>query len=162
MGLMGNGRAKHEPPPMPRLVPKPLGEATLPRDFDELPQRDALSDILARAEIPGGADRLKEIVAEMIQEPRGAIKHIEEEIGSLRDMLSVREQMLVEAIEEHATLSKEAVRGMGVVRNALAQIRNAFNVAMRPTPVLDQQLEATSLASHQRPGIESGGRREAR
>jgi hypothetical protein len=54
-------------------------------------------------------------------------------------MIAVREQMLVEAIDQHATLSKEAVREIGVVRQALAQIRDAFNTAMRPTPILDQR-----------------------
>jgi hypothetical protein len=148
MGLMGSGRTKHEPPPIPRLVVKQPREVTLPRDFDEPPPADALSDILARAEIPDSAERLREIVAEMTQEPRSAIKQIEEEIGALRDMMAVREQVLIEAIVEHAAASKEAVRGMGVVRNALAQIRNAFDVAMRPAPGSDQH--ARSRASEER------------
>jgi hypothetical protein len=55
--------------------------------------------------------------------------------------------MLVEAIDEHTNLSKEAVHGLGVVRKAVGQIRDAFNAAMRPTPALTQQVEATSMAS---------------
>jgi hypothetical protein len=79
------------------------------------------------------------MVANVTREPRAAINEIEQEIGSLRDLISVREQVLIEAIDQHANLSKEAVRGMGVVGQALAQIRDAFNLAMRPTPMLNPQ-----------------------
>jgi hypothetical protein len=82
------------------------------------------------------------MVAGMTREPRAAINEIEREIGLLRDLIAEREQMLVEAIDRHANLSKEAVRG--VVRQALAQIRDAFNAAMRPTPILDHQAAATN------------------
>src|SRR5215216_2844215 len=74
------------------------------------------------------------MLAGMTWEPRAAINDIEQEIGLLRDRIAEREQVLVEAIDQHANLSKEAVRGMGVVRQAVAQIRDAFNVAMRPIP----------------------------
>jgi hypothetical protein len=119
-------------------------ELATQREFDEPSQRDSLSEILTRAnQTPDGTQRLKEIVAGITREPRVAINEIEQEIGSLRDLIAVREQTLVEAIDQHAKLSKEAVHGMGVVRKALTQIRDAFNAAMRPTPVLDHQPEAT-------------------
>jgi hypothetical protein len=103
--------------------------------FDARPQRDSLSDILTRANRPpDGTQRLKEIVAGITREPRAAIREIEQEIASLSDLIAVREQTLVEAIDQHANLSKEAVHGIGVVRQALGQIRAAFNAAMRPTP----------------------------
>jgi hypothetical protein len=88
------------------------------------------------------------MVTGMIRGPRAAINEIEQEIGSLRDLIAVREQTLAEAIDQHANLSKEAVRGMGVVCQALAEIRDAFNAAMRPTPILDQQAEVTSHPSN--------------
>jgi hypothetical protein len=50
-------------------------------------------------------------------------------------------------IDQHASLSKEAVHGMGVVRKALEQIRDAFNAAIRPTPILVHQAEATHPGS---------------
>jgi hypothetical protein len=126
-------------------------ELAVPREFGDRPQRDNLSEILTRAsQTPDDTQRLKEMVASMTREPRAAINEIEQEIGSLRDLIAVREQTLVEAIDQHASLSKEAVRGMGVVRQALAQIRDAFNAAMRPTPILDQQAEVTSQASNDR------------
>ena len=80
----------------------------------------------------------------MTWEPRAAINDIEQEIGVLRDRIAEREQVLVEAIDQHANLSKEAVRGMGVVRQAVAQIRDAFNAAIRPMPILDHRPEATN------------------
>jgi len=126
---------------MPSLTAKQPRQPA--RDNDEHSHVDNLSEILTRAsQAPDGAQRLKEMVAGMTREPRAAISEIEQEIGLLRDLIAEREQMLVEAIDQHANLSKEAVRGMGVVRQALAQIRDAFNVAMRPMPILDQQLEA--------------------
>jgi uncharacterized membrane protein YccC len=90
------------------------------------------------------------MVTGMTREPRAAISEIEQEIGSLRGLIAVREQTLVEAIDQHASLSKEAVRRMGVVCQALAQIRDAFNAAMHPTPILDEQTEATSHPSNDR------------
>jgi hypothetical protein len=42
------------------------------------------------------AKRLTEIVAGMTQEPRAAISQIEQEIGSLRDAMAMREQVLLE------------------------------------------------------------------
>jgi hypothetical protein len=139
MALIGNGRAKYDAPPVPRLMSKEQSELAAPRDPDGRPHRDGISEILPRvSQTRDGTQQLKEIVAAVTQEPRAAINAIEQEIGSLRDMIAVREQILVEAIDQHATLSKEAVRGIGVVRQALAQIRDAFNAAMRPTPVLHQ------------------------
>jgi hypothetical protein len=90
------------------------------------------------------------MLAGMTWEPRAAINDIEQEIGLLRDRIAEREQVLVEAIDQHANLSKEAVRGMGVVRQAVAQIRDAFNVAMRPIPILDDQAGATNPGSDDR------------
>src|SRR5215211_5829623 len=137
MGMISNGRAAL----VPNVMAKPQREPA--RDDDARSQVDNLSEILTRAsQTPDGAQRLKEMLASMTREPRAAISEIEQEIGLLRDLIAEREQMLVEAIDQHANLSKEAVRGMGVVRQALAQIRDAFNVAMRPMPILDQQLEA--------------------
>jgi hypothetical protein len=87
------------------------------------------------------------MVAGMTREPRAAINEIEQEIGLLKDLIAEREQMLIEAIDQHASLSKEAVHGMGVVRKALEQIRDAFNAAIRPTPILVHQAEATHPGS---------------
>ena len=149
MGLMENGRTKYDSTSMPRLMNKQERELPEQRELNGRPQPDNLSEILTRAsQTPDGVQRLKEMVASITREPRTAINEIEQEIGSLRDLIAVREQVLVEAIDQHANLSKEAVRGMGVVRQALAQIRDAFNAAMRPTPILDKQAEGTSPASH--------------
>ena len=135
MALIGNGRAKYDLPPVPRPTRREQPELAAPGDLDGRPQRDGVSEILARvSQTPAGTQQLKEMVAGMTQEPRAAINTIEQEIGSLRDMIAAREQMLVEAIDQHANLSKEAVRGIGVVRQALVQIRHAFNAAMQPTP----------------------------
>jgi hypothetical protein len=151
MGLIGNGRARDEAAPMPHLIFKQQSERAVSRDLNEPPQRDGLSAILTRAsQTRDGTDRLKKIVAGMTQEPRAAINQIEQEIGSLRDAMAMREQVLLEAIDQHANLSEEAVRGMGVLRQALAQIRDAFNAAMHPTPILDEQTEATSHPSNDR------------
>jgi hypothetical protein len=145
MALLGNGRAKHEPEPLPRLVTKQR-ELAPPPDLDGRP-RDHLSEILARAgQTADGSQRLKEILTGMTQDPRAAINQIEQEIASLRDMLSARELALAEAIDEHGKLSKEAVHGLGVVRKAVGQIRDAFAAAIRSTPLPDQQAEATSPA----------------
>jgi hypothetical protein len=150
MRLNGNGQAKYDSAPMPPLTTNHQREL-VQREFDEQRQRDNLPEILTRvSQTPDGTQRLKEIVAGITREPRAAINEIEHEIDSLRDLIAVREQTLVEAIDQHANLSKEAVRGMGVVRQALAQIRDAFNAAMRPTPILDQQPEVTSHASNDR------------
>jgi hypothetical protein len=149
MRLNGDGRAKYDSAPMPPLTTNRC--EPVQREFDEQRQRDNLPEILTRvSQTPGGTLQLKEIVAGITREPRAAINEIEQEIDSLRDLIAVREQTLVEAIDQHANLSKEAVRGMGVVRQALAQIRDAFNAAMRPTPILDEQAEATSQASSDR------------
>jgi hypothetical protein len=150
MRLNGNGQANYDSAPMPPLTTNHHREL-VQREFDEQRQRDNLPEILTRvSQTPDDTRRLKEMVAGMTREPRAAINEIEQEIGSLRDLIAVREQTLVEAIDQHASLSKEAVRGMGVVRQALAQIRDAFNAAMRPTPILDQQAEVTSPASNDR------------
>ena len=143
MGMISNGRGKYESTFVPSVIAKQQREPT--RDNDERPQVDNISEILSRASHTlDGAQRLKEMIASMTREPRAAISEIEKEIGFLRDLIAEREQVLVEAIDQHANLSKEAVHGMGVVRKALVQIRDAFNSAMRPTPILDQQAEATS------------------
>jgi hypothetical protein len=134
MGLIGNGRLRTEAEPLAHFNIQPQREAVA-RDPEERSRRE--DDLhLSRPESPDDA-RVKEIIAGITQEPRAAINQIEQEIGSLRDMIAVREQMLVEAIDEHRNLSKEAVRGLGVVRKALGQIRDAFNAAMRPTPIVD-------------------------
>ena len=146
MDITGNGRLRDEEP-MPRSTAKLQPEAAL-RGPEEGPRRDDFSQILARAsQTPDDPRRLKEIIAGITQEPRAAINQIEQEIGSLRDKLAMREQMLFEAIDDHANLSKEAVHGLGVVRKALGQIRDAFNAAMRPAPAIHQQVEGTSVAS---------------
>jgi hypothetical protein len=146
MGMISNGRSKYESTFVPSVIGKQQRESA--RGNDERSQVDSLSEILTRAsQIPDGAQRLKEMVAGMTREPRAAINEIEQEIGLLRNLIAEREQMLVEAIDQHANLSTEAVRGMGVVRKALAQIRDAFNAAMRPMPMLDHQAEATNPGS---------------
>ena len=138
--LQANGSA-----PMPPLITDQQRELAVEREFDERPQRDSLSDIVTRAnQTPDGTQRLKEIVAGITREPRAAIKEIEQEIASLRDLIAVREQTLVEAIDQHANLSKEAVHGMGVVRQALAQIRTAFKAAMPPTPAARSASQASN------------------
>ena len=136
MGMISNGRAKYESTLVPSLTAKQQREPG--RDNDERSQVDNLSEILTRAsQTPDGTQRLKEILASMTREPRAAINEIEQEIGLLRDRIAARELMLIEAIDQHANLSKEAVRGMGVVRKALEQIRDAFNAALPPTAILD-------------------------
>ena len=143
MGMISNGRAKYESTLVPSLTAKQQREPG--RDNDERSQVDNFSEILTRAsQTPDGTQRLKEILASMTREPRAAINEIEQEIGLLRDLIAEREQVLVEAIDQHANLSQEAVHGMGVIRKALAQIRDAFNDEMRPTPILDHQAEATN------------------
>src|SRR5215217_5555832 len=145
MALIGKGRAKYDLPPVPPLMRREQPELAAPGDLDERPQPDGVSEILARvSQTPAGTQPLKGIIASITQEPRVAINRIEQEIGSLRELIAEREQMLIEAIDQHANLSTEAVRGMGVVRKALAQIRDAFNAALRPTAILDHQPEATT------------------
>ena len=139
MGMISNGRAALVPSVMAKQQREPA------RDNAARSQVDDLSQILTRAsQTPDGAQRVKEMLASMTREPRAAISEIEQEIGLLRDLIAEREQMLVEAIDQHANLSTEAVRGMGVVRKALAQIRVAFNAAIRPMPILDHQPELTN------------------
>jgi hypothetical protein len=144
MAMNGNGQANGSasiPPVMTNQQP----ELAIRHEFDERPQRDKLSDILTRAsQTPGSTQQLKEIVASITREPRAAINEIEQEIASLRDLIAVREQTLVEAIDQHANLSKEAVHGMGVVRQALAQIRTAFKAAMPPTPAARSASQASN------------------
>jgi Glu-tRNA(Gln) amidotransferase subunit E-like FAD-binding protein len=149
MGMMSNGRGKYGSTLVPSVIAKQQREPT--RDNDERPQVDNLSEILSRASHTlDGAQRLKEMLASMTREPRAAITEIEQEIGLLRDLIAEREQVLVEAIDQHANLSKEAVHGMGVVRKALAQIRDAFNAAIRPMPIVDHRA-ATNTGSDDRP-----------
>ena|SRR5215216_5467918 len=113
MGLIGNPPAKSGSTPLPHN----------------------LSEILARAsQTLDGPEQLKELIAAVTLEPRAAIDRIEQEIGWLRELLANREQTLLEEIDQHANLSKEAVHGMGVVQKALSQIGDAFNAAMRPIP----------------------------
>ena len=113
----------------------------------ESPQHDDLSRILARAsQTPDDDRRLKELIAGVTQEPRAAINHIEQEIGSLREMMAMREQALLEAIDEHTKLSKEAVHGLGVVRKALG--RFAMHSKRRVGP---HQRAMRSLSPRARP-----------
>jgi hypothetical protein len=146
MRMMSNGRAKHESTFVPSLIAKQQPEPAVEDDersqVENLPESPSLT-----TQVPDGAQRLKEMLVGLTREPRAAIKDIEQEIGLLRDRIAEREQVLVEAIDQHANLSREAVHGMGVVRQALAQIRDAFNAAMRPMAVLDHQVEATPLGS---------------
>jgi hypothetical protein len=147
MGMIA--RAKNESTFVPSLIAKQQREPA--READERSQVESLPEIPTRtSQSPDAVQRLKELLASMTWEPRAAINDIEQEIGSLRDRIAEREQVLVEAIDQHASLSKEAVRGMGMVRKAVAQIRDAFNVAMAPTPVLDRQPGATNSASDDR------------
>jgi hypothetical protein len=133
MVSVGNGQFRHESEAVPPVAIKHDGELEA-LERHESPQREDLSHILARAsQDPHDHRRLKELIAGLTQEPRAAINHIEQEIGSLRDMMAVREQVLFEAIDEHSKLSKEAVHGLGVVRKALGQIRDAFKAAREST-----------------------------
>ena len=145
MGLNGNGRAEYGSVAMPPMLTHQTREPAEQRELAPRPHRDNLSEILARAsKSPDGTQQLKEIVAGITLEPRAAIEEIEQEIASLRGQIAVREQTLVEAIGQHANLSKEAVRGMGVVRQALAQIRDAFDAAMPPTPTARSASQASN------------------
>jgi hypothetical protein len=144
MAMNGNGQANGSAS-MPPVMTNQQPELAIRHEFDERPQRDKLSDILTRAsQTPGSTQQIKEIVASITREPRAAINEIEQEIASLRDLIAVREQTLVEAIDQHANLSKEAVHGMGVVRQALAQIRAAFKAAMPPTPAARSASQASN------------------
>ena len=133
MGIVANARAKSESNYVPSLIAKQQREPA--RDADERSQVENVSEM--PTPMSQNPARLKEMLASMTWAPRAAINDIEQEIGLMRDLIAEREQALVEAIDQHANLSDEAVRGMGVVRKALAQIRDAFNAAMRPTPILD-------------------------
>src|SRR5215204_1609789 len=145
MGLNGNGRAEYGSVAMPPMLTHQTREPAEQRELAPRPHRDNLSEILARAsKSPDGTEQLKEIVAGITREPRAAIDEIEQEIASLRGQIAVREQTLVEAIGQHANLSKEAVRGMGVVRQALVQIRDAFDAAMPPTPTARSASQASN------------------
>jgi hypothetical protein len=134
MGTIGNGRISHEAEPVSIVTAEHEASAAEPQ---ESTRHDELSRILARAsqssldERPLNDRQLKEMVAAITQEPRAAINQIEQEIGSLREMMAAREQMLIDAVTEHSRLSEEAVHGLGVVRKALGQIRDAFKAATR-------------------------------
>jgi hypothetical protein len=143
MGIISNARTKSDGTFVPSLVTKQRREPAHDADGHSLAENPV--EIPARTSLaPDAAQRLKELLASITWEPRAAINDIEQEIGLLRDRIAEREQVLVEAIDQHASLSSEAVHGMGVVRKAVAQIRDAFNVAAHPMPLLDQQAEATS------------------
>ena len=135
MGLMGNGRAKYDATPVPRLR-----EIGLQRELDERSSPKNLLDG-GGSQVPDETKRLKEILAGTTREPRAAIDEIEREISSLRDLINSREQMLVDAIDQHAHLSREAVHGMTLLRQALGQIRDAFNAAMHFPPMPNQRSE---------------------
>jgi hypothetical protein len=134
MGIVGNGRVNQEAEPVAIVTAEHEPNVV---ETQESTRRDELSRILARAsqssldERPLNDRQLKEMVAAITQEPRAAINQIEEEIGSLREMMAARERMLIEAIADHSRLSKEAVHGLDVVRKALGQIRDAFKAATR-------------------------------
>jgi hypothetical protein len=137
MATIGSGGAKPDTTPVLRAVTKSPQQPPVSRELDDA-LRAAVSNIGPRApRAPDGTQQVKDMVAALTREPRAAIEGIEREIGALRDMLTVREQVLVEAIEQHAALSSEAVHGMGVVRQAIEQIRDAFHHAMRPMPMLE-------------------------
>lgn len=149
MGMISNARAKSESTFVASLVARQQREPA--RDADGRSQVENPVEIPARiSHAADGAQRLKELLASLTWEPRAAINEIEQEIGLLRDRIAEREQVLIEAIDQHDSLSKEAVRGMGVVRKAVAQIRDAFNVATHPLPALDPLAEATSPGSDDR------------
>jgi archaellum component FlaC len=144
MGIIGNGRLRQEAEPMPPSPTDQQREAELREPEGRSPRND-LSGILARvSQTPDDTGRLKETIGGITQEPRAAINQIEQEISSLRDLMALREQMLLEAIDEHTNLSKEAVHGLGVVRKALGQIRDAFDATMRQIPALHQRVDVAS------------------
>jgi hypothetical protein len=147
MGMIANGRAKHEPTFVPSLIVKHEREPA--READERTQVESLAEIPTRTN-QDVVQRLKEMLVGLTSEPRAAINDIEKEVGLMRDRIAEREQVLVDAIDQHANLSREAVHGMEVVRKALAQIRDAFNAAMRPMAILDQPAEATPIGSDER------------
>jgi hypothetical protein len=145
MGMIANGRAKADLAFTPSIVAKHQRETVA--DDDERPQIEKFPEIAPRtSQASDVIQRLKEMLVSLTREPRGAINEIEQEIGLLKDRIAEREQVLVEAIDQHANLSKEAVHGMAVVRKALAQIRDAFNAAMAPVTVFDDQAEVTTPA----------------
>jgi len=154
MGMMLIGRGKHDLPFAPTVADQQPEPA---RDADERPQVAKLSEISSRAShAVEGTQRLKEIISGIAKEPRAAINEIEDEIGLLRALIAEREQTLIEAVEQHANLSKEAVHGIGVVRRALSQIRDAFNATIRPMPGTDVEVETTGTLRRPRPGTQYG------
>ena len=129
MGIVGNGRVNQEAEPVAIVTAEHEPNVV---ETQESTRRDELSRILARtSQSPFDDRQLKEMLAAITREPRAAIHQIEQEIGSLREMMAARERMLVEAIADHSRLSKEAVHGLDVVRKALGQIRDAFKAATR-------------------------------
>lgn len=142
MVSVGNGQFRHEKQPVPPVAIKHDDELEAFERHGS-PQREDLSHILARAsQDPDDDRRLKELIAGLTQEPRAAINQIEQEIGSLREMMATREQALFEAIDEHKKLSKQAVHGLGVVRKALGQIRDAFRAASLSTSPHDEERDS--------------------
>jgi hypothetical protein len=140
MGMIGNGRAKSDLAFTPSIVARQQRDAII--NDDERPEIEKLGEIAVRAsQASDVVHRLKEMLVSLTREPRAAISDLEQEIGLLKDRIAEREQVLVQAIDQHANLSKEAVHGMGVVRKALAQIRDAYKAAM--LPVTDNQPEAS-------------------
>lgn len=94
---------------------------------------------------------LNETVTGMTQAPRAALNELEQRIETLRELLSVRENLLVAAIAEHEDLAQMSSDSIAKMHDAMDTISETFRRAMRPTPIVEnctfESTEAMGIAA---------------
>ena len=99
-----------------------------------------LKDILNRAaEPPELSPQAKEHLGRVEAIATGALRDLEavgDEVGKLRDEITLRARMLGEATVEFDELARTASQGYVSIRNAIDMLRDKFAAGMKPAPTL--------------------------
>ena len=103
----------------------------------------ALKDVLNRADAPAElSTQAKDHFARVNSIAGDALRDLEavsEEVGKLRDEITLRARMLGEATIEFDELARAASQGYSSIRKALDMVRQKFAAAMAPRPSLPTQ-----------------------
>jgi hypothetical protein len=87
--------------------------------------------------------RIDKIAADVLRD----LQAVSDDIGKLRDEITLRARVLGEATVEFDDLARTASQGYGSIRKAIEMVRQKFANAMSPTPVMPRAQPAESNGS---------------
>jgi hypothetical protein len=115
-------------------------KSIVPRDASAAPNpaapEETFKGIVAPTQVSEQAKehlgRIDRIAADVLRD----LDAVSEEIGKLRDEITLRARMLGEATVEFDELARTASQGYGSIRKAIDMVRQKFAAGAKPTPTL--------------------------